>query len=173
MSINPKHLRTLINDTLETILPEAKSPEAVELLMLTAAQETSGGKYLQLRGYGMSFGIFLMHGLMYTKLFQGYLRNHQDILATLQGMFPISEDTFSLHMRGNIPYQIVLARLHYLSIPDRIPPIRVLVGNFQYDPLFAAEMRGLARYYLKYWNKNVNPNLKEGEVMRNYDKYAI
>ncbi len=155
--INPEQLRSLIKDTLEIILPEMNSPEAVELLMMTAAQESFCGTYLQQLHGGPALGIFQMEPVTYRCLFNNYLQYDPEIIHRLESFFTVHEGNFNIQMRGDIPYQIVIARLNYRRKPGNIPK--------------AWETLQLAEYYKKYWNTHLGAATIP-EVLHNYDKYA-
>jgi hypothetical protein len=61
-------------------------------------------------------------------------------------------------MIGNIPYQILIARVNYLRIPELLPDHN--------------DLRGLARYYKKYWNTYLGAATID-EAMNNYYLYAV
>ena len=158
MSLNPKQLRDLITETLDIVLPEMNSPEAVELLMMTAAQESFCGRFIKQLICGVAKGIFQMEPATYDCLFTNYIRYDQDLLLKITSMFPVDITTLEIQLCGNLPYQIVLARLNYRRKPGRIPAVD--------DTL------GLAYYYKKYWNTYLGAATIK-EVLRNYHKYAI
>ena len=162
--IKPSQLRRLISDTLDIILPKMKSPEAIELLMMTAAQESFCGRYLQQQGCGVALGIFQMEPPTYHDLFDKLIRTHKDINDIVSNTFKVSKETFHISLMGNIPYQIVLARLQYYRFPESIP------NQTNYIDINEWEV-ALARYYKKYWNTYLGvATIKE--TLRNYDKYA-
>jgi len=158
MSIHPCQLRSLIDETLQTILPNYYSLRIRELLMITAAQESFCGRYLQQVSCGIALGIFQMEPSTYEDLFDNYLRYHQDILDNLGSHFKVNKDNFRVNMMGNLVYQIVLARLHYLRFPEELPD--------------CADIVAMAYYYKKYWN-TVKGKASIGEILSNYDKYAF
>lgn len=170
--IKPEHLRSLIQDVLEAILPEMNSPEAVELLMITAAQESWCGRYLQQEGCGVALGIFQIEPATYRDIFDNFLVYNDKWSKRMFENFQVNKRTFRVHLKGNLPYQICLARLQYYRFPESIP----VTTNDRFKTLdgkinFPAWEHALARYYKKYWNT------EEGaatipEVLRNYDKYA-
>lgn len=157
MSFNPKQFRELIVETLDVIIPEYNSPEAVELLMMTAAQESFLGRFLKQLHCGIAKGVFQMEIATYNDLFDNYIRYKPDLQNKLYHYFPVNEDTVEIMMCGNLPYQIVIARLNYYRKPAIIPAVD--------DTL------GLANYYKKWWNTHLgDATIKE--VLRNYDKYV-
>lgn len=161
--IKPSHLRKLIHDTLELWLPEMNSPEAVELLMMTSAQESWCGRYLQQEGCGVALGIFQIEPTTYRDLWDNFIRYNKSIGDRLFSAFKIGHESFSVHLRGNLPYQIIIARLNYYRFPAKIP---------SFDSEGKPDTLAMAQYYKKYWN-TVKGKATIPEVLRNYDKYAI
>jgi hypothetical protein len=134
------------------------SPEAIELLMMTAAQESFCGRYVQQQGCGVALGIFQMEPATYRDLFDNYLIYNGKLKARIDAHFyGINSDNFHINLRGNIPYQIVLSRLQYRRFPTSIPSVD--------DEL------ALARYYKRFWNTELG-DAQVKTVIRNYHKYA-
>jgi len=157
MSFNPRQFRELIYDTLEIIIPEYNSPEAVELLMLTAAQESFLGRFIKQLYCGVAKGVFQMEMATYNDLFDSYIRYKPDLQNKLFHYFPVNEETADLMMCGNLPYQIVIARLNYYRKRGNIPHVE--------------DINGLAEYYKKHWNTHLGAATVK-EALRNYWKYA-
>jgi len=159
MSIYPSQLRGLIADVLYAMESIAQKPgilshEAIELLMLTAAQESHCGAYIkQVRGPAL--GIFQMEPATCEDLFMNYLRFQPDTQKAVDHFITEGVD-FKMQMMGNIPMQIVFARAQYRRFPERIP----------------SNSKDIARYYKKYWNTEKGKATVE-EALRNYDKYAF
>ena len=149
-------LRELITDVLD--YHGLYSPEATELLMLTAAQESHCGRYIKQVGGGPALGIFQMEPASHRDLWDNFLI-YRDGLAGMLREYGINKGNFSAHLRGNIPYQIIVARLFYYRFPEAIPS----------DP---EDIKALACYYKKYWNTEAGKATIE-EALRNYRKYAI
>lgn len=78
MGIEPKQLKRLITDVLHGI--GYYSDEAVDLLMLTAAQESEMGRYLYQLGNGPARGIFQMEPATHRCLYENYLKNKSDLV---------------------------------------------------------------------------------------------
>ncbi len=157
MSFNPNQFRELIRETLDVIIPEYNSPEAVELLMMTAAQESFLGRFIKQLDCGIAKGVFQMEMATYQDLFDNYIRYHPDLLNKIFHYFPVNADTVEINMCGNLPYQIVIARLNYYRKRGNIP---------EWDNIL-----GLAEYYKKHWNTYLGAATIK-QVLRNYAKYA-
>jgi len=166
MSIDAAQLRNLIDETLLTMIPSMHSIEARELLMMTAAQESFCGRWIQQIGCGVALGIFEIEPNTYRDLFDNYLRYHPELASVLDENFNVHIENFELNLKGNLPYQIVIARLHYRRFAEKIPKMSNF--NTQQHPEFTHAM---ACYYKKYWN-TVKGKATIAEVLRNYDKYA-
>ena len=130
--LDVKNFRFLIYSALERI--NQYSEEAEELLIITAATESKLGTYLyQLNGPAR--GIFQMEPATEKDIWDNYLR-YKPYLAQLILTFTSGQPEFDLI--GNIPYQICIARAHYLRFPEKLPK--------------ANETISLCTYYKKYWN---------------------
>lgn len=140
--MDPSQLSFLITKVLKEI--DLYSLEAVDLLMLTAAQESHCGKYIYQFGKGPALGIFQMEPRTLEDLHQNYLYFRKGTSAKLE-QFKTTFHFFDLE--GNIPYQIAAARLYYLRFPAIVPHREW----FRADDDFLY-VSALARYWKKYWN---------------------
>jgi hypothetical protein len=148
------HLRELIREVLRHLEPEIPYTEsAVELLMLTAAQESGLGKYLvQLKGPARG-------------IYQVEPATERHVLETLQLKFPEiytklmafnapvdgqggSEDR---DMVFNLAYATALSRCNYWLKPGPIP----------------SRPGDQAAYYKKYWNTHLG-KATEAEALTAY-----
>jgi hypothetical protein len=155
VSIKPEQLRELINDVLHYM--GKHSDAAVELLMLTAATESHCGTYINQVG-GPALGIFQMEPATEQDIFKNYLLYNQDLRAEILD-FKFSVYTHeSLNLRANLPYQIAIARVHYLRVSAPLPD--------------ATDIKGLAEYWKKYWNTPLGKG-KVNEAIDNYYRYAM
>ena len=160
MSINANQLRTLITEFLETI--ELYSKDALELLMLTAAQETYCGTYIKQLGGGPALGIFQMEPNTHEDIWENYLCYNPSIFnkilkLSMQKEFSINNAKY-FDMIGNIPYQIGMARIYYLRKKEELPD--------------AGDVLAMAEYYKKYWNTYKGKATVQ-EAIDNYIKYAF
>jgi len=152
--IHPDHLRELIEEVLKQHGLYSKA--AVELLMLTAAQESHCGRYLR-QIKGPALGIFQMEPATYHDLWKNYIFYNYRIAEELN-KYNVNSNNWRIHMIGNIPYQILIARVNYLRMPELLPDHN--------------DLRGLARYYKKYWNTYLGAATID-EAMNNYYLYAV
>jgi hypothetical protein len=162
MSIAPKQFRGLVTDVLQMFGSAVNSSSfysesAVELLMLTAAQETHLGRYLkQVRGPAL--GVFQMEPNTYEDIWQNYICYRQSLLDGLNLWYGASGVDWQLRMRGDLVYQTIMSRIFYMRIPAALPA--------------KDEPMGLAYYWKKYYNTKYGKGTPE-EAYRNYIKYSF
>jgi len=142
--IDKAQLRSLITK----VLKEANlySESAVELLMLTAAVESKLGTYIKQLGGGPALGIFQMEPLTEQDIhghFLAYREGLEDIVDSFSTMQPDE-------LEWNLAYQILMARLHYLRVPEPLPD--------------KDDVEGLAKYWKKYYNTNLGKGTVEKAV---------
>jgi hypothetical protein len=156
----PEQFRSLVKDTLCTLaedsgIPGLYSDEAVELLMLTAAQESHLGRYLvQLKGPAK--GVFQIEPNTHDDLFKNYLTYKPSLKAAVQ-QFASSKLPHE-NLRSNLAYQVVIARLIYFRKSEPMPK--------------TGKVEDLARY----WKVHYNTMLGKGtiqEAMNNYKRYVV
>jgi len=153
--LNAKQLRKLITDVLKQM--DMYSESALELLMLTAAQESHCGNYIEQLGTGPARGIFQMEPATEKDIWENYLK-YKPALAAKVSEFDISPALDDLDLTANLAYQIAIARCHYQRFSERLPS--------------ASDLSGLARYWKKYWNTVKGAGTVE-EAMSNYNRYAL
>jgi len=154
MSIEKEQLRTLIRDVLKSI--DLYSGAAQELLMLTSAVESNCGSYITQVG-GPAQGIFQMEPATHDDIWDNYLRyNHQLALKILN--LRMTSSTADLNQRGNLPYQIAMARVHYLRVKEALP--------------HHTDIPQLARYWKQYYNTNLGKGTKL-KAINKYNRYAV
>jgi len=162
MSFAPKQLRAFIEDVLNLFGQKANSssfdsPSAVELLMLTAAQETHLGKYLkQVRGPAL--GIYQMEPNTYQDIWANYICYRQNLLDAMNDLYGNSGIEWQLRMRGDLVYQTIMSRIFYMRIPAALPAID--------SPM------DLAYYWKKYYNTKYGKGTPE-EAYKNYLKFCF
>jgi hypothetical protein len=162
MSFSPKQFRGFISTVLETFGNLANSNSfyseaAVELLMLTAAQETHLGKYLkQVRGPAL--GVYQMEPNTYNDIWQNFICYRQSLLDALRRMWGASGVDWQLRMQGDLVYQTVMSRIFYMRVPEALPA--------------KDEPMALAYYWKKYYNTKYGKGTPE-EAYKNYNKYCF
>jgi len=151
MSIDKNQVRELI----ESVLFELgyNSPDAIELLMMTSAQESHLGTYIRQLGTGPALGIFQMEPNTEADIWNNYLRYKSDLSAkVLRFKSPRHDD-----LHWNIGYQICMTRIHYLRAPTALPD--------------HANVPAMAAYWKKYYNTYLGAGT-EAEAIENYYKYC-
>jgi len=153
LSINKEQLRTLIQVVLKEIDGAIPYNEiAVELLMLTCATESNLGEYItQIKGPAK--GIFQMEPATERDIIENYCRYKPEFAALVEEY----KSHGGSDLTGNIPYQIVMARLHYRRSKVPLPTSS--------DPTAMAMV----------WKSVYNTHLGKGQVgeaVRKYLKYA-
>ncbi len=134
------------------------SPEAEELLLLTAAQESNMGQYIHQLGRGPACGIFQMEPRTYSDVIKWLKERRQQIYITLKDFqLPGIFDQPAQQMCGNLYYAAGMARAYYLRIPDPLPD--------------AGDVPGMANYYKRYWNTHLGAATVD-QAISNYKKYV-
>lgn len=151
MTIHKDQLRGLIVDVLKEV--DLYSEDAVELLMLTAAVESDLGSAIEQYGNGPALGIFQMEIDTCRDIENNWLRFKDDHFQWRVKTFDNHGD-LAINLKGNIPFQIVRARLHYLRKPDPLPNHR--------------DVEAMARY----WKKHYNTVYGKGTVTKAIESYG-
>ena len=110
------------------------SKNAVELLMLTAAKESSLGYFIKQLGGGPALGIFQMEPATEKDIWNNYLKYRKK----RQHIVERYDTANAKDLWFNIGYQIILCRFHYLRIQEPLPKHN--------------DIHGLAAYWKKYYN---------------------
>lgn len=151
MGIDAGHLRLgVIRPTLK--LMGHWSPEAEELLLGTAAQESHLGKYLYQLG-GPAKGIYQMEPETHDDLMINYLRYRPGLEKVITVLASPLNGTTSVELIGNLFYATAMARVHYLRKPDPIP----------------RSLGEQAAYWKKHYNTHLGAGTEE-EYIRNYNR---
>lgn len=129
--MNKDQLRSLIRDVLTEVGLWSYSAE--ELLMMTAAVESNLGTYIRQIG-GPARGIFQMEPATERDIIDNYLMFKDELRSRVQEF----RTKHPRQLEWNLAYQILMARVHYLRVPEPLP--------HQMDKL------GLAKYWKKYYN---------------------
>ena len=116
--INPKDLHRLIGHVL--IAAELYSEAAAALLLGTAAQESRGGRYLYQIGGGPGRGIFQMEPATEHDIWTNYLAYRSDLAARVTAI--TGHPCPGPWLAWDLAYQILMARIHYLRVPEPLPP---------------------------------------------------
>ena len=156
MSIKPKQLRGLITDVLMYL--DLYSEDAVELLMLTAAQESHCGTYIkQVRGPAL--GIFQCEPATAQDIYDNYLTFKPDLESLIDSVSLLDQTASEqFDLKANLVYQIAMARIHYMRDKQAIPS--------------KDDMAAQAAYYKRVWNTPLGKATEE-EALDNYYRYGV
>jgi len=152
MSYNKTHFKKLITRVLNGI--DAYSPEATQLLLGTAAQESAFGTYLTQLGGGPAKGPFQMEPETERCIWENYLKHRFDLRTQIIIETGVTRPD-PLSMETNLLYSITMARVHYLRKPGAIPK----------------DIYDQAEYWKRYYNTAGGRGTTE-EYVKNYRKYC-
>lgn len=161
MSFAPQQFRKLIRKVLQDFAVKSSyasfySEDAVELLMLTAAQESHLGKYLwQVKGPAL--GVFQMEPNTYNDIWGNWIMYRQNILNALNDLYGASGVAWEMRMKADLTYQIIMARIFYMRVPAALPS--------------KTNALDMAHYYKKYFNTHLGKATPE-EAYKNYNRFA-
>jgi hypothetical protein len=133
------------------------SDDAVELLMFTAAHESKLGTYLKQLNDGPAKGLFQIEPATWNDIMDNYLAYRPALRDTVLS-FSIQNMPIEMNMEGNLAMQIVMARVHYLRVPEPLPSMLSTVG--------------MAEYYKKYWNTEKGKATIDGAI-GSYFQYVV
>ena len=157
MPINTDQLSDLTEETLKNV--NMYSPAAVNLLLLTAAQESHMGTYIKQLGNGPALGIFQMEPATNEDIWDNYLRYKPEIgfdIVRTAGLAP--QDSYAPALKWNLKYAILMARMQYRRRPEPLPDVD--------------DIRGLAEYWKQWYNTPKGAGTVE-EAMLNYKRFVL
>ena len=146
MAIKESHLRNMIKETLTPV--GWYSEDVEELLMLTMATETHLGEYLEQDG-GPASGIYQIEPATEHDIHMNYLAYREEKANKVYSHMSMYGDD----LKYNLPYQTILARVHYMRVSDPLPS--------------KDDIEGLAEYWKKHWNTEEG----KGTVLKAMEKY--
>jgi hypothetical protein len=143
--IDADTFRTVAKQTLSKIDEESgkgfDSHKAIELLAMTAANETNLGRYMKAPGKSRQRGIMQMTDSAIEGAFT-YMKKYPELLKAVNSLrepgVPLMTD-----VEQNLPLSIALARVHYAQRPEAIP----------------SDVKGMSHYY-KQWYNSYDPRAK-------------
>ncbi len=153
MSFNKNQFKELIEETLKEI--NMYSESAVNLLLGTAAQESVFGTYLK-QIKGPALGVFQMEPVTYRDIYDNYLNYKKPLWALIE--VSMGFDYCAENMIHDLKYAIIMCRLHYRRVKEKLPE--------------SNDIKGLARYYKKYFNTHLGKATEE-EFINNYQRYVL
>jgi len=154
--VDPKQLKQYI---IEPVLRELglDSKAATQLLMLTAAQESSMGKHIHQVG-GPALGIFQMEPATHDDIWENFLKYKPDLWAkakALSGSYPVVPP--ASNMIWNLNYAAVMCRIHYYRVSQALP---------DFD-----DIEGMATYWKQHYN-TIKGKGHIREAVDNYHRYV-
>lgn len=150
-----RQFRDLITETLTDLEPEIPyNGAAVELLMLTAAQESKLGTYLQ-QLKGPALGVFQVEPATHDDLVQTFLKSRPTLVQKIKDIAGVDHFDSRL-LKFNLVYATIFARLVYFRKPSPLP---------------GSDIEALATYWKKHYNTYLGAGTKE-EAIENYRRYA-
>ena len=152
--INKSQVKELIELVLEGL--GLMSDDAVALLLGTAAQESRMGTYIKQVGGGPALGIFQMEPATEKDIWVNYLAYKSDLAEKVQEVTGVHGP--SAHLYCNLSYQIAMARIHYLRVPQVLPN--------------RDDVKGLASYWKNYYNTYLGAG-KISEFEENYKEMVL
>jgi type VI secretion system secreted protein VgrG len=99
------------------------SEEAVDLLMMTCAHESTGGTYLRqkgMKGTEGAFGVYQMEMATHEDIYVNFLRTRPFFEESVSGL---RSDYSSLRrdLTANLVYATAMARVHYWRVAEALP----------------------------------------------------
>ena len=148
----PSHLKEyVIEPTLDYL--ELKSDAAVNLLLGTASQESNLGRYIK-QIKGPALGIYQMEPATHQDIWDNYLKYKPELADKVRSLS--SKNKATTELITNLAYATAMARIHYLRVREALPE--------------ADDIKGLARYWKKYYNTELGKGTDE-EFVHNYLRF--
>jgi hypothetical protein len=156
MGVSPKHLLSYV---IEPVLKDLGlySPEAAQLLLATAAQESSLGEYLVQLGEGPALGIFQMEPNTHDDIYDNYLFYRPELRDSVEA-FLFGGQPPEFNLVSNLAYMTAMARIHYLRVPEALPAL--------------GDIAGMARYWKKFYNTSEGKGTEE-EFKHNFHRFGL
>lgn len=154
--MDKNQLRNLIHVVLKEI--GLYSEDAEELLMLTAATESNLGYYIVQKGGGPAQGIFQMEPSTEDDIWENYLEYKKDLKDTMLSVFSCTIASSFTDLGVNLGYQIAMARIHYLRVPEKLPSKK--------------DTHAMALYWKKHYNTYLGKGTTEKAIGK-YEKYCL
>lgn len=158
MSFDKDQFRELVRDVLKEIDPIIPYNEnAVELIMLTVAQESEFGRYIrQVRGPAQ--GVIQLEPNTEKDIWINFIRFELDLKEKIKQLTGVTNYGNKLALRGNLVYQIILCRIYYYRKPESLP--------------HRTNIKGMATYYKTHYNTYLGKATVE-EAINKYKTYCL
>ena len=151
--MDKKQLSEFIESTLKAV--DLYSPEAVKLLMGTAAQESGFCHYIHQLNNGPALGWFQMEPNTFHDILFNFLNYRPDLKAKILQVCNLREFTLTALMY-NMRLAVIFCRLHYYRCPGKLPNT----------------IEGMAEYWKEHHNTRKGKGTVE-EFIFNYKKYVL
>lgn len=164
MSFNPSQMRKLVRNVLEYLEPEIPySLVAEDLILMTMAQESHFGTYIEQLGTGPAQGVCQMEPATESDIWSNYLHYKPLLFAKVDGLAGVNGEMDAV---GNLPYQIAMCRVHYRRVSEALPS----PPQKQWDE--AEYLNRLAQYWKKHYNTYLGAGTPE-EAVKNYQRFVL
>lgn len=128
--IAPKQLRDLVITPVLTVLGLPHIPEATELLLATAMQESNCGDAIAQEGGGPALGVWQMEPATEIDVWDNFLAFHQDLHDKVAHLTLLgSEINDTAQLAGNLYYACAMARVQYYRAPEALPAVGDVAGQ--------------------------------------------
>jgi type VI secretion system secreted protein VgrG len=100
------------------------SEEAVDLLMMTCAHESRGGKYLRQKGMtGIegAFGVYQMEMATHDDIYQNFLHFRKGLIFKIDDLCGTDGVIPQFDLTTNLAYATAMARVHYWRVAEALP----------------------------------------------------
>jgi len=154
MPFNPDQFREVIRCTLTDFDEKVVSTAAIELLMMTAAQESHLGSYL----YQDDGDVHIETGLALGPMGIEKATYYDIVKRVIIPRYPSFATQTHVDLITDLRLSIIVARMKYWSFPEPLPS--------------PDNVKGLARYYKQYYN-TYKGKARIGDVIRNYETYCF
>lgn len=135
-SMNAKQLRDYIIKP-SLVLVGYNSKAAEKLLLGTACTESDCGNFVH-QINGPALGIYQMEPTTHDDIWVNFLQYKGDLATSLLQNCNFSVVPDASELVSNLKYATIMARLHYLRVPESLPN--------------DDDLTGIAGYYKKYYN---------------------
>jgi len=184
MSIERTQLREMVTDVLLYLDPEIPyTPAAEELVLLTIATESHGGKYVR-QTKGPARGIVQIEPATESGLWEWIEKTQpkelKQKMTLLHGNIQIFNRDGKVRTidpnKYNLAYQIAICRMYYRRVAEPLPEVKMEQWQSPNtnDLLYRPDKESLMRLAL-YWKKHYNTYMGKGvpeEAVQNYFRYA-
>jgi len=151
--MDKKYLSNLITDTIKGI--GKYSPNAVNLILGTIAQESAFGKYRRQLGSGIALGICQIEPNTFYDIIDNYLRYKPELrlkVLEVSGLFELNHE----ELVNNDRLSIAMCRVFYSRFPEALP----------------STVDGMAKLWKYRYNTKYGKGTEE-EFIKNYNKYVL